>query len=81
MMQAIAAVLAAFYFISVARLHQRLKLDFKPFSCGLCLSVWVALLLLVLPDYITVGVLTCFGAGVAYPLFSRLYTWTLDRML
>jgi hypothetical protein len=68
----IASLFFVFYFIEMARLPERLKLNFKPFSCNMCLSVYVAIALYFLPVMVTNCVLVAFVAGVSAPLFRNL---------
>jgi hypothetical protein len=48
----VTAVLLAWIFIEVLRVPERLKLR-KPFSCMMCLSFWLALVLCFVPYFIT----------------------------
>jgi hypothetical protein len=70
-METISIILAAnlftFYFITQSRLNEKWKLNFKPFNCPLCLTAWVGLLLFLLPNIVTSGVLAMFGSGVLAP--------------
>jgi len=61
---AMAAFCFAYYFVNVAGIHMALKRAFKvqgrlkPLDCVTCLTVWVAVALLLLP--VEVSVYTCF---------------------
>lgn len=70
-MNLIAAVLFAVFF-NMTNLHQSLKLNFKPFNCVPCLSVWSAVILLILPIEISYFVASTFGAGVIGGIIYRL---------
>lgn len=67
----IAAVTFSYYFVEVLALHKIIKRFYnyapgkrlKPLDCVQCLSVWVCLLLLMLPDVITYFTATLFTAG------------------
>lgn len=43
------SVLFTFWFIYQSRLAEKLKLNFKPFNCDICLPFWVSLVLYWLP--------------------------------
>ena len=64
-----AAVCFAYYFINVAGMHMVMKRllkvqgRLKPFDCFNCLSVWVALLLYLLPYEVSVAVCALFLPG------------------
>jgi hypothetical protein len=60
----LAAGLFSFYFIEMARLHKKLKLDFRPFNCLVCLPAWVALALYLLPMYVTDVIIVMMGAAI-----------------
>jgi len=68
----IASLFSVFYFIDMARLPERWKVNFKPFNCNMCLSVYVAIALYFLPVWVLNGVLVAFIAGVSAPLFRNL---------
>lgn len=67
----IAAVLFAVFF-NMTNLHQSWKLNFKPFNCVPCLSVWSAVILFILPIEIAYFVTYTFGAGVIGGIIYRL---------
>lgn len=67
----LASVLFAVFF-NMTNLHQSWKLNFKPFNCVPCLSVWSAVLLILMPTFITSIVITLFGAGVLGGISYRL---------
>ena len=60
----LAAGLFSFYFIEMARFDKKLKLDFRPFNCLLCLPAWVALALYLLPMYVTDVIIVMMGAAI-----------------
>jgi hypothetical protein len=60
----LAAGLFSFYFIEMARFHKKLKLDFRPFNCLVCLPAWVALVLYLLPMYVTDVIIVMMGAAI-----------------
>jgi hypothetical protein len=68
----IASLFFVFYFIDMARLPEKLKVNFKPFNCNMCLSVYVATILYFLPVMVLNCVLVAFVAGVSAPLFRNL---------
>ena len=40
----IASLFSVFYIIDMARLPERLKVNFKPFNCNVCLSFWICVI-------------------------------------
>jgi hypothetical protein len=68
----IASLFSVFYIIDMARLPLRLKVNFKPFNCNMCLSVYIAIALYFLPVMVLNCVLVAFVAGVSAPLFRNL---------
>jgi len=68
----IATLFSVFYLIDMARLPEKLKVNFKPFNCNMCLSVYVAIALYLLPVVVLNCVLVAFVAGVSAPLFRNL---------
>ena len=68
----IASLFSVFYLIDMARLPERLKVNYKPFNCNMCLSVYVAIALYLLPVMVLNCVLVVFVAGVTAPLFRNL---------
>jgi len=68
----IASLFSVFYLIDMARLPEKLKVNFKPFNCNMCLSVYVAITLYFLPVMVTNCILVAFVAGVSAPLFRNL---------
>ena len=67
----IASVFFSVYF-NMTNLHQSFKLDFKPFNCTPCLSVWSAVVFYLLPIQITELIALFFSAGVIGPYLFRL---------
>jgi hypothetical protein len=68
----IATLFFVFYFIDMARLPERWKVNVKPLNCNMCLSVYVAIALYFLPVMVTNCILVAFVAGVSAPLFRNL---------
>jgi hypothetical protein len=68
----IASLFSVFYLIDMARLPEKLNVNFKPFNCNMCLSVYVAVALYFLPVMVLNCVLVAFVAGVSAPLFRNL---------
>jgi hypothetical protein len=64
-----AAILAAVYFIEMARMHKALRLDFKPFNCLMCLSTWLALAFQFVPFYaLTFIIVSCLAGALVNPI-------------
>ena len=68
----IASLFLVFYFIEMTRLPEKLKINFKPFNCSLCLSFYVAIILYLVPVFILNCVLVAAVSGVSAPLFRNL---------
>ena len=68
----IASLFSVFYLIDMARIPERFKLNFKPFSCNMCLSVYVAIALYFMPVMVLNCVLVASVSGVSAPLFRNL---------
>ena len=68
----IASLFSVFYLIDMARMPERLKVNYKPFNCNMCLSVYVAIALYLLPTIVLNCVLVAFVSGVSAPLFRNL---------
>jgi hypothetical protein len=68
----LAAGLFSYYFIEMARFHKKLKLDFRPFNCLVCLPAWVALALYLLPMYVTDVIIVMMGAAIFSVLLKTL---------
>ena len=68
----IASLFLVFYFIEMTRLPEKLKINFKPFNCSLCLSFYVAIILYLVPVFILNCILVSSVSGVAAPLFRNL---------
>ena len=71
-----ASLTASIYFIDISMLYYKLKLNFKPFNCVTCLSVWLFLLLLLLPSYLSLLIFFTFFTGVSSAIISKL----LDKL-
>jgi hypothetical protein len=64
-----AAILAAVYFIEMARMHKALRLDFKPFNCLMCLSTWLALGFQFVPSFaLTFIIVSCLAGALVNPI-------------
>jgi hypothetical protein len=70
----LAAGLFSFYFIEMARFHKKLKLDFRPFNCLVCLPAWIALALYLLPMYVTNVIIVMMGAAIFSVLLKTIMT-------
>jgi hypothetical protein len=68
----IASLFLVFYFIEMTRLPEKLKLNFKPFNCNMCLSFYVAIILYLVPIFVLNCILVASVSGVAAPLFRNL---------
>jgi hypothetical protein len=68
----VASALFSFYFIEMARLHKKWKIDFRPFNCLVCLPAWIALALYWLPSYITEILIVMMGAAILSVLINTL---------
>ena len=68
----IASLFSVFYIIDMARLPERLKINYKPFNCNMCLSVYVAIALYFMPVMVLNCVLVASVSGVSAPLFRNL---------
>ena len=73
----LAAALFSFYFIEMARLHKKWKIDFKPFNCLVCLPAWVALALYLMPQIVTDIAIVMFGAAILSVFLNTLMKKTL----
>lgn len=66
---ALASFCFAYYFVNVAGIHMALKRAFKvqgrlkPLDCVTCLTVWVSVALLLLPQYVTLYLCLIFLPG------------------
>lgn len=73
----ITAIIFSYYFIEMARLPKKWKLDFKPFNCMVCLPVWVSLFLYLCPSIVQEVTFQLMasgvGAGIFYILMKRLF--------
>lgn len=68
----IIAAIAFAVFVNMTNLHKTFYLNFKPFNCVPCLSVWSALVLFMMPDSMVDFVATIFVAGVLGGIIYRL---------
>jgi len=63
----LAAYFTAYYLVNVIVMKAKVKLKMtrriKPFDCTVCLSVWLALLLMFLPVAVSHWLFILFGAG------------------
>ena len=67
----IAAISFAIFF-NMTALPQSWHLNFKPFNCVPCLSVWSASVFLFLPDVMVQQIAIMFGAGMMGAVVYRL---------
>lgn len=68
----LASIAFTFYFIEMTRIPEKIKLiKRKPFTCMMCLSVWVSLSLFFAPVWVTNLVLAMFGTGVLAPFIRN----------
>lgn len=68
----IVAAIAFAVFVNMTNLHKSFYLNFKPFNCVPCLSVWSALVLFMMPDSMVDFVANIFVAGVLGGIIYRL---------
>lgn len=68
----IVAAIAFAVFVNMTNLHKSFYLNFKPFNCVPCLSVWSALVLFIMPDSMVEFVANIFVAGVLGGIIYRL---------
>lgn len=68
----IVAAIAFAVFVNMTNLHKSFYLNFKPFNCVPCLSVWSALVLFIMPDSMVDFVANIFVAGVLGGIIYRL---------
>lgn len=59
-------------FVNMTNLHKSFKLDFKPFNCVPCLSVWSATAMYLMPENIVSFIASVFIAGVLGGVIYRL---------
>lgn len=67
----LAAISFAIFF-NMTGLPQSWHLNFKPFNCVPCLSVWSALVFLFIPNVMATQIAIMFGAGVIGAVIYRL---------
>jgi hypothetical protein len=68
----IVAAIAFAVFVNMTNLYKSFYLNFKPFNCVPCLSVWSALVLFLMPEQMVSFVATVFVAGVLGGIIYRL---------
>lgn len=68
----IVAAIAFSVFVNMTNLYKSFYLNFKPFNCVPCLSVWSALVLFLMPENMVNFVATLFVAGVLGGIIYRL---------
>ena len=68
----IVAAIAFALFVNMTNLYKSFYLNFKPFNCVPCLSVWSALVLFLMPEQMVNFVATVFVAGVLGGIIYRL---------
>lgn len=76
----LASVLFSFHFIELGRFGVRWKLPTKPFNCGICLPVWVALGLYWVPEWILDWIIVCFASPIVFVFFSNIFINLNKRM-
>ena len=52
------------------------RLNFKPFNCAPCLSVWISIILSIFGGY---DIFTIFVMGVTPYIITTLVLWTLEK--
>lgn len=52
------------------------RLNFKPFNCPPCLSVWISIILLIIGGY---DIFTIFVGGILPYIVTTLILWTLEK--
>lgn len=72
MMTIIASALFTFWFTTMSRIPQILKLPIKPFLCIICLPVWLSAALYFAPDWVSEATAIVFGSPVVAWLFNNL---------
>lgn len=68
----IVAAIAFAVFVNMTNLYKSFYLNFKPFNCVPCLSVWSALVLFLMPEQMVNFIATVFVAGVLGGIIYRL---------
>ena len=76
----ITAVCFSLFFIEIHRYPERLKINYKPFNCGSCLSAWIALALYFLPSIVTDIMFLMFVSGVIAPLSRNAMNWLWKKL-
>lgn len=75
LLRAAAATTTAIYLIVFANWHSILKINFKPFNCALCFSVWLYITFSFLPPYFAsnafYGALSGCSAAIIQKLLSK----------
>lgn len=66
-----ASILFSFYFIEQTRMPEKLRLNYKPFNCIICLPFYISTILFFSPIHITNFVLTVFGSCVIAPFIRN----------
>jgi hypothetical protein len=74
LLTAAAATTTAIYLIVFANWHNMLRINFKPFNCALCLSVWVYILFSFLPSYVALNSLYACLAGCSAAIIQKILT-------
>jgi hypothetical protein len=67
----LAAITFAVFF-NMTNLHRSFYLNFKPFNCVPCLSVWSAMVMYLMPDNLISFIATVFSAGIIGAITFRL---------
>ena len=71
----------AIYFIEYGRFPAKWRINFKPFNCAMCLSVWVSLWLLFMPNWFVNGFAIVFITGILSIPFRNLIINTIQKKI
>lgn len=72
LLTASAATATSIYLIVFANWHNMLRINYKPFNCTLCLSVWLYVAFSLLPSYVALNAFYGSLAGISAALLTRL---------
>ena len=71
-----ASITFTIWFVEIVRLHKVLRIDFKPFSCVPCLSVWAYIVFVLCPSYVAlIAFCACFSSVAAAIISKILNKW------
>lgn len=68
----ILAAIAFAVFVNMTNLHKTMYVNFKPFNCVPCLSVWSAVAMYFMPENLVSFIASIFVAGVLGGVIYRL---------